>query len=83
MKVKGQLCLQTHIELMSASQCLGAFVSVAEAQGWNKTLCMPKKHMKIIFFNWYSLHARLSSHYEAWSYKKRKHKKVKAYRKSI
>ena len=50
MKVKGQLCLQTHIELMSASQCLGAFVSVAEAQGWNKTLCMPKKHMKIIFF---------------------------------
>ena len=26
------------------------------------------------FFNWYSLHARLNSHYEAWSYKKRKHK---------
>ena len=23
------------------------------------------------FFNWDSLHARLSSHYEAWSYKKR------------
>ena len=35
------------------------------------------------FFNWYSLHARLNSHYEAWSYKKRKHKKVKAYRESI
>ena len=35
------------------------------------------------FFNWYSLHARLNSHYEAWSYKKKKHKKVKAYRKSI
>ena len=35
------------------------------------------------FFNWYSLHASLSSHYEAWSYKKRKHKKVKVYRKSI
>ena len=35
------------------------------------------------FFFWYSLHARLNSHYEAWSYKKRKHKKVKAYRKSI
>ena len=35
------------------------------------------------FFNWYSLRARLNSHYEAWSYKKRKHKKVKAYRKSI
>ena len=29
----------------------------------------------IIFFNWDSLHARLNSHYEAWSYKKKKHKK--------
>ena len=36
-----------------------------------------------IFFNWYSLHARLNNHYEAWSYKKRKHKKVKAYKKPI
>ena len=36
-----------------------------------------------LFLNWYSLHARLSSHYEAWSYKKRKHKKVTSYRKSI
>ena len=35
------------------------------------------------FLKWYSLHARLNSHYEAWSYKKKKHKKVKAYRKSI
>ena len=25
--------------------------------------------------NWDSLHARLNSHYEAWSYKKKKHKK--------
>ena len=35
------------------------------------------------FLIWNLLHARLNSHYEAWSYKKRKHKKVKAYRKSI
>ena len=35
------------------------------------------------FFNWYSLHARLNSHYEAWSYKEKKQKKVKAYRKSL
>ena len=35
------------------------------------------------FFNWYSLHARLNSHYEAWSYKKKKYKKVKAYMKSV
>ena len=27
------------------------------------------------FFNWDSLHARLNNHYEAWSYKKKKHKK--------
>ena len=29
------------------------------------------------------VHARLNSHYEAWSYKKKKHKKIKAYRKSL
>ena len=27
------------------------------------------------FCNWDSLHARLNCHYEAWSYKKKKHKK--------
>ena len=41
-------------------------------------LCPP-----LFLKNWYSLHARLNSHYEAWSCKKRKRKKVKAYRKSI
>ena len=36
------------------------------------------------FFNWDSLHARLNSHYEAWSYKKKKkHKKDYSYRKSV
>ena len=35
------------------------------------------------FFNWDSLHARLDSHYEAWSCKKKKHKKIKAYMKSV
>ena len=34
------------------------------------------------FFNWYSLHARLNSHYEAWSYKKKKQKNITACRKS-
>ena len=32
------------------------------------------------FLNWDSLHARLSSHSEARSYKKKKHKKIKSYR---
>ena len=36
----------------------------------------------VFVFNWYSLHARLNSRYEAWSYKKKKCKKVKAYKKS-
>ena len=31
--------------------------------------------------NWDSLHARPNSHYKAWKYKKKKHKKIKAYRK--
>ena len=35
------------------------------------------------FFDWDSLHARLDSHYEAWSCKKKKHKKIKAYMKSV
>ena len=33
--------------------------------------------------NWESLHARLNSHYNAWSYKKQKHKKIETYRKSV
>ena len=37
---------------------------------------------KKLFFNWDSLYARLNSHYKAWSYKKKKHKKIKGYRKS-
>ena len=39
--------------------------------------------LEYIFFNWDSLHARLNIHYKAWSYKKKKHKKITAYRKSI
>ena len=35
-----------------------------------------------IFFKWNAPHARLNSYYKAWSYKKKKHKKVKTYRKS-
>ena len=35
------------------------------------------------FFNRDSLHARLNSHYKTWSYKKKKHKKIKAYKKSL
>ena len=37
----------------------------------------------LFFLNWYSLHARLNSHYYAWSYKKEKHKEIKGYRKYV
>ena len=30
-----------------------------------------------------SLHARLNSHYEAWSYKKKKHNEITVYTKSV
>ena len=36
-----------------------------------------------IFLTWESLHARLNSHYRVWSYKKKEHKMIKAYRKSL
>ena len=36
-----------------------------------------------LFFNWDSLHASLNSHNDEWSYKKKNHKKVKAYRKAV
>ena len=41
----------------------------------------------IIFFFFFPnqdlLHARLNSHYKAWGYKKKRHKKIKAHRKSV
>ena len=37
----------------------------------------------VFVFNWYSLHAKLNSNYKAWSYKKKKKKQIKAYRKSL
>ena len=36
---------------------------------YQKTVNLLKK--KKVFYNWDSLHARLNSHYKAWSYKKK------------
>ena len=36
---------------------------------YQKTVNLLKKEK--VFFNWDSLHARLNSHYKAWSYKKK------------
>ena len=37
----------------------------------------------VAFLKWDSLHTVLNSHYIAWSYKKKKHKKIKAYSESL
>ena len=42
--------------------------------------CLIVDFKHVYFFNWDSLHASLNSHYEVWSYKKKKDKKIKAYR---
>ena len=36
-----------------------------------------------MYINWDSLYARLNSNYNAWSYKKKKQRKNKAYRKPL
>ena len=56
---------------------------------WKKICYFPLMNLKkmftffFFFFNWDSLHARLNSHYEAWSYmkkkKKKKHKKAPSF----
>ena len=49
----------------------------------------PWKHLKwltvflFFLFNWDSLHARLNSQCKVWSYKKKKHKKIKGSWKSV
>ena len=48
------------------------------AKKWSLKFKKQKKKL-----NWDSLHARLNSHCESWGYKKKKHKKVKAYKKSV
>ena len=47
------------------------------------TTSFPNVARTTAFFYWDSLHARLGSHYEAWSYKKKKHKKIRAHKKSV
>ena len=48
---------------------------------WEKRI-ISKSFIESHFFNWDSLHARLNSHYQARSHKKKKRKKMTVYRKS-
>ena len=47
------------------------------------TLGEHQKNVNLFFFNWDSFHVRLNSHYKVWSYKKKKHRKIKASSKSL
>ena len=51
----------------------------------NSVLSVPNANnvFMSVFFNWDSPHARLNNYYEAWSYMKKKHKKITAYMKSV
>ena len=55
--------------------------------GWLLLLFLGLYEISSLFFyicnNWDLLHVRLNSHHEAWSYRKKRHKKIKAYRKSV
>ena len=51
--------------------------------GKNIRLKIDRNAKAYIFFNWSSLQARLNSHYEAWSYKKKSTKKITGYRKFV
>ena len=37
----------------------------------------------MLSYYWDSLYSKLDSHYKVWSYKKKKHKKIETYRKSL
>ena len=52
---------------------------------WSDSLSLVhlRTFFSFFFFDWDSLHARLNSHYQTWSYKTKNHKKTKAYTKSV
>ena len=68
-------------ELFSTSQM------VCHIMSWEQYHSVGYLRQKIrresFFFNWDSLYARLNSHYKAWSYKNKKHKKIKADKKFL
>ena len=71
---------RSHIGATSVSSNLAQLKLPQHLQAKNVYL---KLYLEFFFFNWDSLYARPNSHYKAWSYKKKKHKKIKAYQKSL
>ena len=48
-----------------------------------RTNCQNLAVLGFFLKKWDSFNTRLNSHYKAWSQKKKKHTKIKAYRKSL
>ena len=57
--------------------CLSCRLFVCQLVGLYVNVCI---YVPTLFLNWGSFHARLNSYYKAWSYKKKKHKKIKVKR---
>ena len=71
-------CLSLFVSLSVSVSSLSLYLCLSLSLSLSLSLCN-----NLLFFNWNPLHPRLNSHCEAWSYKKKKHKKITAYRKSV
>ena len=75
---------ETSLNANRGNRVLSSFQSVLTHElAFRDPFSLKNARMKHIFFNWGSLHIKLNSHCKAWSYNKKKHKNIKAYRKSL
>ena len=78
---------QIFIRFGSSSVCLFSyhqcFYTYATFEHYVPIVKVFLSHCRSFLSNWDSLYVRLNSHYKAWSYKKRKDKKIKAYSESL
>ena len=69
------------LKLIGTDRCTLMIHSAPVRECIDILVCAVKKLCSHSF--WDSLHAKLNSHYEVWSYKKKKHKKIKAYTRNL
>ena len=75
---------ETSLNANRGNEVLSSFQSVLTHDlAFRDPFSLKNAPMKHIFFNWGSLHIKLNSHCKAWSYNKKKHKNIRAYRKSL
>ena len=76
--------LKTCINATNVVTSITAIESVTSIVPTETTTCrIGHRNFPFFLFNWDSLHARLNSHYKAWSYKKGSTKKITGYRKFV